>query len=168
MNIASPSEKSIGFKGIIPFITVFLLILFMVLPYKLGIFSDIMPFLTLIGVYYWSVFRPELLPTWCVFLIGLIQDILMGSPFGMMPLLLVITQQVIFYQGRRFLERDFIFNWLVFVMLVAGFAAASWGIASLYFRTLMEYWGLIGQALMTVAFYPIITWAFSQVRKLLN
>lgn len=124
-----------------------------------------MPFLTLIGVYYWSVFKPEFLPIWVVFILGVLQDILMGSPLGLMPLLLIVVQQFIFFQGRQFLERDFIFNWFVFVMLVIGFGIMSWGISSLYFRTLLDYWDVLGQILMTIAFYPVITWLLGLTRK---
>lgn len=165
MNISPNKEASIGFNAVIPFLTILMLIFLMVLPYNIPLISDIMPFLTLIGVYYWSVFKPEYLPIWVVFILGGLQDILMGSPLGLMPLLLIVVQQFIFFQGRQFLERDFIFNWFVFVMLVIGFGIMSWGISSLYFRALLDYWDALGQILMTIAFYPVITWLLGLTRK---
>lgn len=165
MNISPNKEVSIGFNATIPFLTILMLIILMVLPYNLPLISDIMPFLTLIAVYYWSVFKPEFLPIWIVFILGALQDILMGSPLGLMPLLLIIVQQFIFFQGRQFLERDFIFNWFVFVILVFGFGSMSWGITSLYFRALLDYWDVLGQILMTIAFYPVITWLLGIARK---
>ena len=165
MNISPNKESTIGINSVIPFVTILMLIILMVLPYNLPLISDIMPFLTLIGVYYWSVFKPEFLPIWVVFILGVLQDILMGSPLGLMPLLLIIVQQFIFFQGRQFLERDFIFNWFVFVMLVIGFGIASWGITSLYFRALLDYWDVVGQILMTIAFYPVITWILGATRR---
>ncbi|MBT5074339.1 MAG: rod shape-determining protein MreD, partial [Kordiimonadaceae bacterium] len=118
VNISQSKENSYGFKAVIPFLTILFLIIIMVLPYKIPLISDIMPFLTLIGVYYWSVFKPELLPIGVVFILGLLQDVLLGSPLGLMPLLLIVVQQFIYMQGRQFLERDFLFNWFVFVMIV--------------------------------------------------
>ena len=168
MNISPNKDANIGIHIIIPFLTILMLIILMVLPYNFPLISDIMPFLTLIGVYYWSVFKPEYLPIWVVFILGVLQDILMGSPLGLMPLLLIIVQQFIFFQGRQFLERDFIFNWFVFVMLVIGFGSLSWGITSLYFRALLDYWDIIGQILMTIAFYPVITWLLGLTRKLVK
>lgn len=166
MNISPNKDAKIGIHKIIPFLTILMLIILMVLPYNLPLISDIMPFLTLIGVYYWSVFKPEYLPIWVVFILGVLQDILMGSPLGLMPFLLIIVQQFIFFQGRQFLERDFIFNWFVFVILVIGFSSLSWGITSLYFRALLDYWDIIGQILMTIAFYPVISWLLGLTRKL--
>ena len=168
MNISHNKENSFGIKSTIPFFTVLFLIIIMVLPYKFTVIGDIMPFLTLIGVYYWSVFKPELLPVSVVFVLGLFQDILLGSPLGLMSLLLVVVQQFIFFQGRQFLERDFLFNWFVFVMLVIGFGFLSWGITSLYFRVFLDYWGVIGQILLTIAFYPIITWILGLAKKMVG
>jgi len=168
VNIFQSKEQSFGLKAIIPFFTILFLIIIMVLPYNIPLIGDIMPFLTLIGVYYWSVFKPELLPVSVVFILGLLQDILLGSPLGFMSLLLVVVQQLIFFQGRQFLERDFLFNWFVFVMLVIGFGTLSWAIASLYFRVFLDYWSIIGQILLTIAFYPVITWMLGLTKKLVS
>ncbi|MDG1997124.1 MAG: rod shape-determining protein MreD [Emcibacteraceae bacterium] len=165
MAISKTKESTIGFSSVIPFFSILFLIIIMALPYNNSMIGDIMPFLTLIGVYYWSVFRARRLPIWTVFILGVLQDILLGSPLGMSSLLLIIVQQIIFIQGRHFLERDFVFNSVVFVMLVLGFGAASWGIASFYVTELLDYWSVLGQVLMTIAFYPVITWAFSVLRK---
>lgn len=168
VNISQNTETSVGIKMVIPFLSVLFLIIIMVLPYNMPLIGDIMPFLTLIGVYYWSVFKPELLPVGVVFVLGLLQDILLGSPLGLSSLLLVVVQQFIFFQGRQFLERDFLFNWFVFVMLVIGFGFLSWAITSLYFKVFLDYLGVIGQILLTIAFYPIITWVFGWMKKVIG
>lgn len=165
VNISQNKESSFGIKSVLPFISILFLIIIMVLPYNMPLIGDIMPFLTLIGVYYWSVFKPELVPVSVVFVLGLLQDILLGSPFGLMSLLLVIVQQFIFSQGRQFLERDFLFNWFVFVMIVIGFGALSWAITSLYFRVFLDFVDVLGQILLTIAFYPLITWVLGLIRK---
>ncbi len=163
--LAQNQEATFGIKSVLPFFTILFLIIIMVLPYNIPLIGDIMPFLTLIGVYYWSVFKPELVPVSAIFVLGLLQDILLGSPLGLMSLLLVIVQQFIFFQGRQFLERDFLFNWFVFVMIVVGFGALSWGITSLYIREYLDFVDVIGQILLTIAFYPVITWILGLIKK---
>ena len=163
--LAQNQESTFGIKSVLPFFTILFLIIIMVLPYNIPLIGDIMPFLTLIGVYYWSVFKPELVPVSVIFALGLLQDILLGSPLGLMSLLLVIVQQFIFFQGRQFLERDFLFNWFVFVMIVVGFGALSWGITSLYIREYLDFVDVIGQILLTIAFYPVITWLLGLIKK---
>jgi len=168
MNLSKTQEQSHGLKVVFPFLSILFLIVVMVLPYNIPVIGDIMPYLTLIGVYYWSVFKPEMLPVAAVFILGLVQDVLMGSPFGLMPLMLIVVQQFVFIQGRQFLERDFIFNWVIFVMLVVGFGAVYWIITSLYYREVLDYFDVFGQILLTIAFYPIITGLLRLVKKVYN
>ena len=95
INMSPTTEKSYGLKVVLPSLSILVLMIIMVLPYKSSLISDIMPFLTLIGVYYWSVFKPRMLPVVVVFILGVLQDILLGSPIGLMPLLLIVVQPYI-------------------------------------------------------------------------
>lgn len=165
MKISQTTEKTFGINIIFPSLSILLLMIIMVLPYKIQLISDIMPFLTLIGIYYWSVFKPGMMPVAVVFILGVMQDILLGSPIGLMPFLFIIVQQFVFFQGRQFLERDFIFNWVVFVMLVMGYGFLYWAITSLYYKTMLSYIDISGQVFLTIAFYPIITGLLGLIRK---
>jgi rod shape-determining protein MreD len=40
------------------------------------------PLLGLMPLYFWSLVRPDLMPPWAVFILGLIQDLLSGMPPG--------------------------------------------------------------------------------------
>src|SRR3546814_2837019 len=44
--------------------------------------SPIVPALALIGVFFWSVHRPDLMPIWAVFVIGLFQDLWFEEQLG--------------------------------------------------------------------------------------
>ena len=50
-------------------------------------------------------------------------------------------------------------------MIVVGFGALSWGITSLYLREYLDFVDVIGQILLTIAFYPVITWVLGLIRK---
>ncbi|WP_138380535.1 rod shape-determining protein MreD [Luteithermobacter gelatinilyticus] len=168
MAIADQNKTGVGLRGILPVGTVLLLAIVMVLPYKIPYFVNLMPFLTLIAVYYWTVVRPELLPVSAVFLVGLVQDILSGGPLGMMALLLLLVRQFVLLQGRNFLERDFLFNWLIFMLISLAFGAVSWALASLYYKAVLNFWNALGQSLLTIALFPVITWVLGGVRKRLK
>ena len=45
--------------------------------------------LFLMAVYYWSAYRPTLVPLWFVFFMGLLLDLLSGAPIGLNALVLV-------------------------------------------------------------------------------
>ena len=82
-----------------------------------------------------------------------------------MSLLLIVAQQFIFFQSRHFLEKNFIFNFFIYIMLVIGFGFLSWGITSLYFGVFLDYWEVIIQILLTIALYPIIKLTLSLNNK---
>ena len=93
--------------------------------------------------------------------------LLENDPLSLQNINLYI-QQFIYIQGRQFLERDFIFNWFVFVMVVFGFGILSWGITSLYLRTILDFWSILAQISLTIALYPVITWLLGIVRKIIK
>jgi rod shape-determining protein MreD len=69
-------------RSISPFFVTMVLVLLSLVPLRIADLSPIVPALALIGVFFWSVHRPDLMPIWAVFLIGLVQDILTGSVIG--------------------------------------------------------------------------------------
>jgi len=156
-----------GFRGLLPFVTTLGLVLLMQLQYRLSFLDDLFPFLSLVGVYYWSIFKPRLMPVSVVFLLGLLQDILSGGPIGMMALLFILVRLFVIRQGRRFLEREFLFNWLVFIMVSPAFGLATWAIASLYLKESQNIWNIFGQSILTIVIFPLVTSALGWVRYLL-
>jgi len=163
-----PERKSErGFRAALPFISTLLLILLMQLPYRLSFLDDLLPFLPLAAVYYWCIFKPNLMPVWAVFLLGLLEDILSGGPLGMMALLLLLVRIFVLQQGRRFLEREFLFSWLVFLVVALIFGLATWAISSVYIRETQNFWNVLGQSMLTVAIFPGVVWLLRWLRQLL-
>lgn len=156
-----------GLRGLLPFISTLVLVLLMQLQYRLFFLDNLFPFLSLMGVYYWSIFKPRLMPISAVFLLGLLQDILSGGPLGMVALLLVLVQIFVARQGRRFLEKEFLFNWLVFIIVALIFGLLSWVIASIYLKDSQNFWNSFGQSMLTIAIFPGVAWCLSWIRYLL-
>lgn len=157
-----------GLKVLLPFISCILLVLIMVQSFKVENVTNLMPFLTLIAVYQWSVYVPKSMPPIAVFLIGILQDILSGGPLGMTALLLLSVRLIVLGQGGKLLGRDFLFNWLMFLLISFAYAILSWLIVSFYFNTWQSIWFVLGQAIITVGFFPVIFLLFGPLRKLFN
>lgn len=160
-------KVEIGFRGILPFISTLVLILLTQLQYKLFFLDNLFPFLSLVAVYYWCIFKPRLMPVSVVFLLGLLQDILSGGPLGMMALLLILVRIFVVRQGSRFLEREFLFNWLVFIFVSLVFGLLSWVISSIYLKEAQNLWNVFGQSILTIAIFPGVVWGLTWVRYLL-
>jgi len=163
--LESKGERS--FRGALPFISTLVLVLLMQLQYRIFFLDNILPFLSLAGVYYWCIFKPRLMPVSAVFLLGLLQDILSGGPLGMMALLLILVRIFVVRQGSRLLEREFLFNWLVFIFVVLVFGLLTWIIASIYLKVLQDLWNAFGQSMLTIAIFPGVAWGLNRVRNLL-
>jgi len=156
-----------GIRAVLPFLSTLALLLLMQPQYKIAYFNNMVPFLSLAAVYYWCIFKPRLMPVSVVFLLGLIQDILSGGPLGMMALLLILVRVFVLSQGRRLLEREFLFNWLVFFVLALVFGFVTWAVASLYLREAQNYWTILGQSMLTIVIFPAVVWILGRVRRLL-
>src|SRR5258707_3477054 len=89
----------------IPAATIIVLLIATVLPLRVPDYAAVVPLLTLAGVYYWTIYRPELLPPSAVFLCGFVLDLLSGAPLGVSPLLLLLARSVVMAQRRFFVNR---------------------------------------------------------------
>lgn len=163
MNLKKAKKNELGLRGALPFLSVFFLMIFIFLP--LPFFANLVPHLTLIGVYYWSVFRPELMPISLIFVIGVLQDILSGGPLGMTALLLILVGLLVTLQGRKFLERDFMFNWLIFSFVSVSYGLSAWILASLYHKMPSAMLESLGQVILTIAIFPPLYWMLGGIRK---
>ena len=140
----------------IPFTLSVFLILFAVLPYGLPKSSLAAPILALISVYYWSLFRPELMPAGAAFLLGLMVDILSGGPPGLNALVLIMVNWAASGQRRALAGKSFAVGWLGYLLIAAGAAVTNWVVASLFHATIIEPAPLLVSHAVGAAAYPLV------------
>src|SRR5437899_11074957 len=66
----------------LPIATTLLAATIAILPVPVPGYAALTPAFTLMAVYHWTIYRPDLLPPIGVFAIGLAQDLLGGAPVG--------------------------------------------------------------------------------------
>lgn len=130
-------------------------------------FSPIVPSFGLIAVYYWAIHRPGLMPSWAVFLIGLIQDLLGGGPLGVTVMVLLLMCAVIAAQRRFLVTGSFVLVWAVFLPMAAAVFTVSWLLHGLLMGTLSDVRPAVFQYLTTVAVYPCCAWLFARAQRAL-
>ncbi len=153
--------------GLAPLLMTLALVILGVLPWPLPDFAPVTPWFTLIAVYYWSIYRPDLLPPSATFLIGLIQDGLSGTPLGLNVLLLLLAQGVVASQRRFFHGKTFLIEWWGFILVAPGAMVAGWLLGSIYHGSLMAPQPMAFQLLVTIAFYPCLAWLFARAQHYL-
>lgn len=151
-------------RQIFPFVLTLLLVLIVATPSRLPGFASITPQLPLIGIYYWAIYRPDLLRPWAAFLLGVIADVIGGTPMGVSSLVFLAAQGVCASQRRFFIGKSFLVAWWGFGMVCAGSLVMEWAFSSLILVKLLTPRALLFQFLMTAAFYPLLSWVFMRVQ----
>src|ERR1700742_2530849 len=115
------------------------------------------PLLGLMAVYYWCLVRPDLMPPFWAFLIGLLEDLLSGGPPGVWTVSFVVTYAAIDRQRDAFAG-------LSGLGAMLGFAtAATICCATAYITEAAYYWRVpptapvLGELAMSIFFYlPVV------------
>ena len=152
-------------RAFVPALAALVAVVLAVMPVGIPRFAEVTPFLALIVVFYWSVYRPDLLPVWAVFLLGLCQDLLTGAPTGLAALVLVLVHGLAVSQRRVLLGQTFAVEWAGFLLAASGAAVLAWLLSSLWHTALVAPMPFAIQALVTVALYPLGAWLLAQAAR---
>src|SRR6202047_4838120 len=109
-----------GAARMLPLATTLFAALISVLPIHIPGYAVLTPVFTLMAAYHWTIYRPDLLPPLALFLVGLTEDLLAGSPVGVNALLLLLTRVAVLSNRRYFVNRMFPFVWSGFALLAVA------------------------------------------------
>ena len=150
-------------RDLVPAVVAILLIILAHLP--LGIDAALLPAFGLIAVYYWTVNSPRTMPAGAAFFVGIVADVLGGTPLGLTALILVALQYATLHQRRAFAGRPFVVGWFGFSLLASVAMIGIWIGASLYHLNLFDL-GAVGlQLLITLAAYPLLAELFGWIGR---
>lgn len=138
------------------------LVMFGAMPTHLPGFAEISPQLPLIGVFYWAIYRPDLLPASMAFAIGLLNDILMGTPLGVSPLIYLLVHGLTLSQRRFFLGKPFMVAWCCFAVVAAVALLLEWSLVCMLVDGMAPMKPVLFTLLMCVAVYPLLSWLFGK------
>lgn len=146
-------------RRVVPGLTILLLILLAQLRMPLPFFPDIAPALPLMAVYYWVVFRPDLMPRILVFALGLFQDALIGAPFGLTALIYLLAHGFVLNQRRFLVGKPFWIFWSGFAIVTPVAAFLTWVLASILRGAMLPTDVVLMGMVLTVITFPVIAWA---------
>ena len=147
-------------RRIAPAAATLFLVLLAATPLHIPGFVQVMPLLPLIGIYHWTLYRPDLMPGRAVFLIGLMQDIVGGGPLGFYTAVFLVAHGVTLSQSRFFVGKGFAVLWVGFAVVAAGAAIVAWAAMALLSGTLVAASAPLFQYLLTVGVFPILSRMF--------
>ena len=148
-----------------PTLTALALIILGVVPLRLPEFAAIVPSFALMAVYYWTMYRAELMPAPAVFGIGVFQDLLAGGPFGVNAFVLLLVHGAVLTQRRVLMRRPFSLGWLGFVAVALMGFTLNWLAMAALNLTLFDPRAALVQYVMTAMLYPPVAWMFVAVNR---
>lgn len=95
-----------------------------------------LPSFEVAGIFYFAIYREEVIPKWFLMFIGLLKDSLTGVPFGTYPAIYMAVFLMIASNRRMFIREPFISVWISFAIYYAIFLALKCCLYSIYYKTL--------------------------------
>ena len=151
--------------NILPMCMTFLFVLIGYLPWPISFFAEIAPAFAIISLYYWLVFRPDLMPYFVVFSLGILQDAISGAPFGLYAMVYIIIRALVINQRRFIIGKPFWVFWVAFGLVASISGLLSWFLASIYRGAVLPTDAPLIALIMTVTLFPVIAWIFLQVQR---
>ena len=158
-----------GFGGrLVPFLSTLIFVLVSVVPLQIPGFAAVTPSFALMAVFHWTIYRPDLLPISVVFGLGLLLDLLNGSPYlGVSALMLLVARTAVLVERRHVVNQPFTVLWLGFLALAAGTFAFGWAFVSALRGQVLGTRPFIFEAVLTVACYPVGSWLLARLHRAL-
>lgn len=152
---ASGARLVTGARACVPTAMTLAMILVAVMPTDF-VRSGMMSFLVaLICVFYWSIYRPDLMPAWAAFTIGIFSDLVTGGPIGLNAVVLLTVHWIVAGQRRVFIGKPFPITWLGYLLISMPGCFVYWLIASIYFTTLLAPQPIVGAYIVGILLYPL-------------
>lgn len=149
----------------VPMALALLLVLISALPATLTVFREVSPAWVLMAVFYWSVYRPDLMPIQAAFVIGLLQDLLLGLPPGISALIYVVLRGNAGLIARLANGRSFLGVWLIFATVTAIATIVRHILMILWFERLIDPTPALVEAMLTIGVYPAVSWVFVRLQR---
>lgn len=155
----------VGLRRLTPVVSCFVMVLLGVMPHGLPHFPTVAPDLAMMTVFYWAIYRPDLLPKWAVILVGLFQDLLGGTLIGVNVAVLLIVHYVGLSQRRTFIGKPFVIAWFGFMVLALGVGVLYWLALAVMSGTVVLAHAVLFQYLLTFASFPLMSWLLVRAHR---
>lgn len=116
-------------------------------------------------VFFWSIWRPGLVPPAAVFGIGALADLLGAAPLGVSSLVLLVLAGAVDANRRLLVRLSALQAWLAFVPYAAATLALSWLLASLLSLRPMPPEPVLVQWALTAALYPALAFLMGRADR---
>jgi rod shape-determining protein MreD len=154
-----------GAARLLPVATTLLAAVISVLPLQIPGYAALTPAFILMAAYHWTIYRPDLLPPWALFAVGLTEDLLAGSPIGVNALLLLLSRVGVLSYRRYFVNRTFPFVWTGFTLLTVTAMVGLWVLHCLLDLSLLDFRSTVIRGALTIAIFPLASFLLCRAQR---
>lgn len=129
--------------------------------------NTLKPFFFIMGLYYWAVFRPTLIPPFYLFLLGVGMDFLTLMPAGSHAAIYLLIYWFVRMQRRYLMGQPFSIIYSGFILAAIVYAFLIWGVSALYYMQLISPWPLLIYLLFSVLLFPFMIFVFVLTHRIL-
>ena len=147
---ATPQRVDNPVARLLPIATTLLAAVISIQPTHIPGDAALTPAFTLMAVYHWTIYRPDLMPPLALFLVGITQDLLAGALPGVTALVLLLARAAVLRQRRHFVNRPFPFVWAGFTVLTGGAMLFLWTLYCLLDGVVVDFRGTVFRAVLTI------------------
>tara|TARA_R110000868_G_scaffold189695_1_gene432877 strand:+ start:62507 stop:63013 length:507 start_codon:yes stop_codon:yes gene_type:complete len=143
-----------------------LLLLLVIIGYILtGIFDALWfkPWLLTIGVFYWTLYFPNSVPIWFSLILGLLEDGLAGTPFGLYGFGIILIHFMAYHQRKSLIYSPFAMVYTGFIINLFVVSVSLTFIMWLIGLPL-SYWVAVQWIVTCILFLPI-SYLFNLLRQ---
>jgi rod shape-determining protein MreD len=155
LKIHLPKNVELFIWAVMPACVTLFLFLFCTIPKHLWGINSAMPVLPLISIFYWGRVKTPEIPLWFAFLVGLLTDIIGGTPLGLSALLYLLFLLTLHERSKHLQNEGFMFIWWYFVMLLMGFCLLQFVIMSGFGNQFSALTPAFLQLFLTAGLYPL-------------
>ena len=118
-------------------------------------------------VFYWSIYRPTLIPDWLVFACGILFDILSGLPIGLNAFILLVLRWIVLDQRLFLMGQPFFVVWIGYSITCFAGCVLTWllyGAAQLQLPPFAPVAMMVGAGILL---FPLISFILHVTHRIL-
>jgi len=154
-----------GAEGMVPLGIILFFTLLGMVPLGPAGFNTIVPPFGLLALFYWSVYRPDLVGPLAAFMVGFLTDALTGGPLGVFSFLFLMVQAMAANQRQIFLAHSFFVLWWGFAFVAAATGLFGWLAMTAIEGYFMPLRPVLFQALTAMALFPLMAGFCGRIQR---
>jgi len=138
-----------------PFLLIFA-ILFSTIPTGIPALQNFYPMFGVMFIYYWGTYKPQMLPYWFVFVVGVLQDTIFGLPLGSNALIYLLLRAYVTVTRKGRLKFFFFQIWKSFIITASMASILQWALYSFLWDQPLPLSSFVIQYALSCILYPLI------------